>query len=166
LRQEAKQMKIKPTYVIAGILIILSVALAYDAFNSYIDPYLSVSEVVENNSAYANKDVQVLGKVVNGSSGWMDDGSFLFNLTDGLHTIRVTYSQNVPQNFMENQDVVVIGRLLSPFNLNASEMLVKCPSRYEGGETSLLSDPVFIAAIVLAAAALIYYVVFVLLRKS
>ena len=159
-------MKIKPTYVIVGILAIVSVALTYDAFTSYIDPYLSVSELVRNNTAYANKDVQVLGKVVNGSSGWTDGGSFLFNLTDGQYTIRVTYNQSVPQNFMENQDVVVIGRLLSPYNLNASEMLVKCPSRYEGGETSMLSDPVFIVAIVLGVAALIYYVVFVLLRKS
>lgn len=159
-------MKIKPTYVIVGILAIISIALAYDAFTSYIDPYLSVSEIVKNSSAYANKDVQVLGKVVNGSSDWADSGSFLFNLTDGQYTIRVTYSQSVPQNFMENQDVVVIGKLLSPYNLNASEMLVKCPSRYEGGETSMLSDPVFIAAIVLASATLIYYVVFVLLRKS
>jgi len=159
-------MKIKPTYVIVGVLIVVSVALAYDAFTSYISPYLSVSEVVKNNSAYANKDVQVLGKVVNGSSGWADDGSFLFNLTDGLYTIGVTYSQSVPQNFKEDQDVVVIGRLLSPYHLNASEMLVKCPSKYEGGETSLLADPVFIVAIVLGAAALIYYVVFVLLKKS
>lgn len=159
-------MKIKPIYIVVGILVAVSVALAYDAFSSYIDPYLSVSEVVKNNAAYVNKDIQVLGKVVNGSTGWADDGSFLFNITDGQYIIKVTYSESVPQNFNENQDVVVIGTLLSPYHLNASEMLVKCPSKYEGGEASLLTDPVFIVAIALGAAASVYYVVFVLLKKS
>ncbi len=159
-------MKIKSTYVIVAVLIIVSVALAYDAFSSYINPYVSVSEVVKNNSAYMNKDVQVLGKVVNGSSDWSKDGSFLFNLTDGQYMIRVTYSEAVPQNFKEDQDVVVIGKLLSPYLLKATEMLVKCPSKYEGGQTSLFADPVIVAAIALVAAALIGYVGFALVRKA
>ena len=159
-------MKIKPTYVIAAALIAVSLILAYDAFTSYISLYLSVSEVARNNSAYINRDVQVLGKVANGSSTWAEDGSFLFDLTDGQYTIKVICRESIPQNFKENQDVVVIGKLLSPDHLNSSEILVKCPSKYEGGDVSLLNDPVFLVAIVLGAAALVYYVVFVLLRKS
>jgi cytochrome c-type biogenesis protein CcmE len=158
-------MRIRYTYIIVGALIVVSIILAYDAFTSYINPYLSVSEIVENNAAYINKEVQVLGTVVNGSSGW-EDGSFLFNLTDGQHAIKVRYEGSLPQNFKEGQQVVVIGKVVSDYHLNASEMLVKCPSKYEGGETSLLNNPVFLIAIIIGSAALIYYVVFTILKKS
>lgn len=160
-------MKIKYTYIIIVILIVVSVILAYDAFSSYINPYLNVSEIVENNATYINSgEVQVLGIVVNGSSGWADDGSFLFNLTDGRHAIKVTFELSPPQNFQEGQQVVVIGKLVSRYHLNASEILVKCPSKYEGGESSLLTNPVFLIAIIIGTAALIYYVVFIILKKS
>lgn len=160
-------MKIKYTYIIVAVLIAVSIVLAYDAFTSYVNPYLSVSEIAENNAFYVNKEgLQVLGTVVNGSSDWAEDGSLLFNLTDGQHTIKVIYEGNPPSNFNEGQQVVVIGKLISPNNLNASEMLAKCPSKYEGEETSLLSDPVFLIAIIIGCAALVYYVVFVILKKS
>lgn len=159
-------MKAKYTYIIVAVFIVVSVALAYDAFSSYVNPYLSVTDVAKNNVAYVNKDVQVLGKVVNGSSGWADDGSFHFDLTDMQSTIRVTYGASPPANFQEGQEVVAKGTIVSPSHLDASEILVKCPSKYESGETSLLADPVFIIAIVAGAAALIYYVAAVLLKKS
>lgn len=159
-------MKIKYTYIIVGVLIVVSIVLAYDAFTSYIDPYLSISEIAENNPTYVNKKVQVLGTVVNGSSRWAEDGSFLFNLTDDNNVIEVTYEGSRPPNFNEGQQVVVIGELVSQYHLNASEMLVKCPSKYEGGETSMLNNPVFLLAIIIGSAALIYYVVFIILRKT
>lgn len=159
-------MKSRYTFIIIGALIVVSIILAYDAFTSYISPYLSVSEIAENSAAYTNKEVQVLGTVVNGSSRWAEDSSFLFNLTDGQHTLGVTYVGNLPPSFNEGQQAVVIGNLVSPYNLHASEMLVKCPSKYAGGESSLLADPVFLIAIVLGVAALIYYVVFMLRKKD
>lgn len=159
-------MKNKYTYIIVGVLIVVSIILAYDASTSYINPYLTVSEIAKNNAKYINEEVQVLGLVVNGSSGWVEDYSFFFNLTDGQYTIKVIYQGNLPSGFNEGQQVVVIGTLVSPYNLNASEMLVKCPSKYEGEETSLLIDPVFLIAIILGVAALIYFVVFMLLKRS
>jgi cytochrome c-type biogenesis protein CcmE len=159
-------MRAKYTYIIVGALVVVSIILAYDASTSYISPYLSVSEIAKNSATYIHKEVQVLGTVVNGSSGWGENDSFLFNLTDGQYTIEVTYNGNLPSGFNEGQQVVVIGNLVSPYNLSASEMLVKCPSKYEGGETSLLTDPVFLIAIVLGSAALIYYVALIFLKKS
>lgn len=159
-------MKAKFTYVIVCSLIVVSIILAYDAFTSYINPYLSVSEICTKSASYIDKKVQVLGTAVNGSSGWTEDGSFIFNLTDGQYTIRVTYGGNLPQGFNEGQQVVAIGNLVSANNLDASEMLIKCPSKYEGGEASLLADPVFLIAITLGSAALIYYVASTLLKRG
>jgi cytochrome c-type biogenesis protein CcmE len=142
-------MKIKYTYIIIGALIAVSIILAYDAFTSYMNRYYTVSEIVENNTAYINEKIRVLGTIVNGSRGWTEDGFLLFNLTDGRNTIKVIYKGSSPQNFKEGQQVVVIGKLVSPNRLDASEMLVKCPSKYEGGETSLLSNPIFLIAIII-----------------
>jgi len=159
-------MKIKYTYIIVGALIVVSIIIAYDASTSYINPYLSVSDMVENGTAHINEEVQVLGTVVNGSCDWAEDGSFLFNLTDGQNTIKVTYNGNLPQGFNEGQQAVVIGNIVSSYHLNASEMLVQCPSKYEGEEASLLTDPVYLIAILLGCGALIYFVAFMLLKKS
>jgi len=159
-------MKIKYTYIIVGALIVVSIILAYDAFTSYINPYLNVSDIAENNAEYVNmEEIKVLGTAVNGSSGWAEDGSFLFNLTDGQSTIKVT-SKSRPENFVEGEQVLVKGKLVSQYHLNASEIFFTCKSEYEGGESSLLSNPVFLIAIVIGSAALIYYVVSILLKKS
>jgi cytochrome c-type biogenesis protein CcmE len=158
-------MRIRYSFIIIGALIIVSVVLAYDAFTAYINPYLSVSDIVEHSAEYADEEIQVLGVVVNGSRSWEEDGFPTFNLTDGQYTVVVIHEGQLPQGFTEGQQVVVIGNLASPDRIRSKEMLVKCPSKYEGEETSLLSDPVFLIALVIGSVALIYYVSFVLLKK-
>lgn len=159
-------MKIKPSYVVISILIILSLVLAYDAFTSYVNPYLTVSQVVDNSAAYMNKEINVIGTVANGSVNWSTNSTLSFILTDNRSTINVAYEGSALQNFNEGQQVVVIGKLVSADAINSSKMLVKCPSKYEGDQTSLLTDPVFLIAIILGGAALAYYVATVVLKKS
>lgn len=126
---------------------------------------MTVSEVVDNSSTYLNKDIQVLGTVANGSVTYKNT-SIVFNLTDEETIIKVNYTGNPPQNFQEGTQIVVIGELVSPNTLKAAEMLVKCPSKYEGGEKSLLTDPLFLTAVLLGFAAIIYIVVSIALKKE
>jgi hypothetical protein len=84
---------------------------------------------------------------------------------DGRYAIVVIHEGTLPQGFIEGQQVVAIGRLAAPEQIRSREMLVKCPSKYEGEGSSLLSDPIFLMALVIGSAALIYYVAFVLLKK-
>jgi cytochrome c-type biogenesis protein CcmE len=123
-------MEIKPVHIVVVALIVLSAILAYDAFTSYINPYLTVSEVAGNDK-YSVKDVQILATVANGSTQWGEDGSLLFAITDGQATLTVTYSGSQPQGFKEGQKVVVIGTRTAPYHVNATQLLVKCPSKYE-----------------------------------
>ncbi len=123
-------MKIKPVHIIVVALVVVSAILAYDAFTSYINPYLTVSQVTENGK-YINKEVQILATVANGSLDIKEDGSLLFDITDGQTTIAVTYSGIQPQGFKEGQKIVVIGKLTSSYHVNATQLLVKCPSKYE-----------------------------------
>jgi len=139
-------------------LIVLSGALAYDAFSSYISPYLTVSQVVRNSASYLNEDIKVLGTVANGSVTY-ENTSMVFNLVDEESTVKVNYTGSPPQNFQEGTKVVVIGKLISPGTIEGYNMLVKCPSKYEGGGKSLLSDPIFLAAILLGSGTIVGTVV-------
>jgi cytochrome c-type biogenesis protein CcmE len=123
-------MKIKVVHIIFFVLVTLSAIFAYDAFTSYINPYLTVSQVAGNEN-YIGKEVQILDTVANGSLNLREDGSLLFDLTDGKATIAVTYSGIQPQGFKEGQKIVAIGKLTSLYHLNATQLLVKCPSKYE-----------------------------------
>ena len=123
-------MKLKPVHIIVVVLIVVSAILAYDAFTSYINPYLTVSQVVEDDK-YINNEVQILATIANGSVQWGEDGSLLFDITDGQATITVTYSGSQPQGFKEGQKVVAVGVLTSPNHMNATQLLLKCPSKYE-----------------------------------
>jgi len=114
----------------------------YDTFNSYITPYLTASQIVRNSEEYLNQEVQIIGFIVNDSTSY-HDGAMLFNLTDGEATIRVTYTGSPPQNFMEGEEVVTIGTVVSFYSVDASEILVKCPSKYESGRSFLFSEPIF-----------------------
>jgi len=135
-------------------LIVLSGALAYDAFSSYISPYLTVSQVVRNSETYLNGNIKVLGTVANGSVTY-ENTSMVFNLVDEESTVKVNYTGSPPPNFQEGTQVVVIGKLVSPDTIEGYDMLVKCPSKYEGGGKSLLADPIFLAAILLGSGAIV-----------
>lgn len=107
----------------------------------------------------------MLGTVANGSVTYKNT-SIVFNLTDEETVIKVNYTGSPPQNFQEGTQVVVIGELISQNTLQAPRMLIKCPSKYEGGETSLFTDPIFLTAILLGSAAIIYTIVSIARKKE
>jgi cytochrome c-type biogenesis protein CcmE len=158
-------MRIKRTHLLILALVGLSVILFFDAFNSYIDPYLTATQLRKNSPVYLNKNIQSIGRIVNGSISWKEDGTLLFDLSDEESTIRVAYKGNMPQNFKEGEQAVVVGKLISINTIEASEILLKCPSKYEGEQDSLLTEPVFIMAILLGTVAIAYFILSSLLKK-
>ncbi len=123
-------MKLKPVHIIVALLIVVSAILAIDAFSSYVNPYSTVSEIAGDDS-YIGREVQILADIANRSIHWDEAGSLLFNITDGEATIAVTYSGVPPQSFTDRQKVVAIGVQTTPYHMNATQLLVKCPSKYE-----------------------------------
>ncbi len=97
-----------------------------------------------------------MGTVVNGSTSWGEGGALVFSITDGESTLIVSYDGATPQNFNQGQQVVVVGKLISVGTIEASQILVKCPSKYEGGSRSLLTEPVFIVAVLLGVGGIVY----------
>ncbi len=90
----------------------------------------------------------------------------VFNLIDEESAIKVNYTGSPPDNFQEAEQVVVIGKLVSRGTIEGYDMLVKCPSKYEGEGKSLLGDPMFMAAILLGTGAIVGTVVSMTLKRK
>jgi cytochrome c-type biogenesis protein CcmE len=143
-------MKITNKHIIVVILLALSVGLAYDSLSNYINPYVSVTDVVTQASHYQGKSLQVMGKMSANSLQRGDDGSLSFDLTDGSSYILVKYNGLPPQNLDPENEIVVVGSVKDGgATLQASQIMVKCPSKYEGQDTGQVSH-VFITGIVIA----------------
>lgn len=121
-------MKITPVYAVAAILIVAGGALAYGALSSSVNPYLTVSQASADPGTFG-KEVQVLANL---SSWSIDDaGTMHLVLTDGRASLDVNYAGIPPQSLQQGQRIVAIGSLASTHSMNATRLLVKCPSKYE-----------------------------------
>jgi cytochrome c-type biogenesis protein CcmE len=159
-------MKIQNKHIIIIVLLALSVGLAYDSVSNYINPYIPVSDIAANQGKYTGKSLQIIGEVKPDSLLRTDDGSISFTLTDEQSSIKVTYRGVPPSNLEEEgNQVVVLGTLQDNGEIESSQLLVKCPSKYEGEEQQGLSH-VFIAAIVVAILGVGYLVITMFLTKS
>jgi cytochrome c-type biogenesis protein CcmE len=104
--------------------------LAYGAtaFRSNLTPYVGFEQARSSPGT-----VQVAGKLVAGSDH-VDavTGSLVFTIQDDRSdTMRVSYHGAVPGNFKEATLVVAVGRYKDG-RLDAENLLVKCPSKYQG----------------------------------
>jgi cytochrome c-type biogenesis protein CcmE len=132
-------MRIQGKHVVAGVLLLLSAGLAFDSISNYINPYLSVTQVALNLERYSGKSIQVMGIVKSGSFIRGDGGTIQFTLTDGQESLPVQFTGATPQNFDEGKDVVAVGSLTGEASLEAAQLLVKCPSKYEAVALAIIA---------------------------
>ncbi len=159
-------MKIQGKHMVAGVLLLFSAGLAFDSMSNYINPYLSVTQVALNLNRYSGKSIQVMGIVEPGSFIRGDGGTIRFTLTDGQESIPVQFTGTTPQNLDEGKDVVAVGSLTGEASLEAEQLLVKCPSKYEGENLPQQNNNVFLAAIALAGLAFAYLAVTMLWKRG
>jgi cytochrome c-type biogenesis protein CcmE len=80
----------------------------------------------------ANRSVQVKGLAIDGTVVLVDDESFTFRMEDlEGGTATVYHKGPIPQNLMEADNVVVVGRFDENGTFVAQRILVKCPSKYQ-----------------------------------
>jgi cytochrome c-type biogenesis protein CcmE len=120
----------KKSYIIGGVVIVLAMALAMYSFQSTLTSYVTVSE-----AKASNRPVQVAGIVVEGTDKYdLDSNNLLFTLReDGGDQMKVEYDGPRPGNFDNVTKVVAIGKYEPKKGVFlARELLVKCPTKYEG----------------------------------
>ena len=117
-------------YVVGGVAIVAFVAIGASSFKSNLTPYVSFDQAMR-----AGGKVQIAGQLVSGSSAYQEDVERLsFSLVDdqGL-SMAILYDGVKPGNFEEAKEVVAIGRYADG-TFHAEQLLVKCPSKYQGME--------------------------------
>jgi cytochrome c-type biogenesis protein CcmE len=122
---------------VAVVLVFVGIAFSTTTSESFVNPYKSVSEIVNNAQSYQGKQIQVQGYVVEGTVSWVPK-NLNFTLTDGKASIKVAYYGVIPATFPLDKeldsnsriDVVAIGTLRGD-TVIANKLLVKCPSKYE-----------------------------------
>jgi cytochrome c-type biogenesis protein CcmE len=106
--------------------------LLYSTGAEGLEYYKHVDEVAGALSSWQGKRLQLHGRVVAGSierrRGALE---YRFVLAHGGKSLPVHYSGVVPDTFKDEAEVVAKGRLDAGGALEATEILAKCPSKYE-----------------------------------
>lgn len=93
---------------------------------------LTIPQVLENRGNLVGREIRVSGTVVPGSlreSGTAFDHDFKITDDEGRE-IAVRYHGALPDPFKEGRHVIVQGILDHSGVVNASQLIVKCPSKY------------------------------------
>ncbi len=95
----------------------------------------TLKQLVTELDEVAGKNVKVAGTIEKESvRGEPASSSFRFDLADTEgHKISVAYKKLLPDPFEEGRDAIVQGKVIDGV-LHASNLTVKCPSRYEDAE--------------------------------
>lgn len=120
----------KKSHIIGGVLIVLALVLAMYSFKSTLTTYVTVDE-----AKASGQRVQVAGLAVSGTERYdMETNNLVFTLReDGGAEMRVEYDGPRPGNFDDVTKVVAIGQYVADKEaFDADELLVKCPTKYEG----------------------------------
>jgi cytochrome c-type biogenesis protein CcmE len=113
--------------VVAAMVFLVSVGMNREGGMAF---YMTVSEF---KGAPETKGVRVNGKVADGSIQRLPSGQDVtFVMTDGQASLPVAYHGIIPDTFVEGADVVVEGGIdPASGTFQASNLLAKCPSKYE-----------------------------------
>ena len=117
-------------YTVGGVLIVAFLAYGATSFKSNLTPYVSFEEAQRS-----ARKVQVAGGLVPDSTTYIEDKEMLqFGIIDeDGSTMTVMYEGVKPGNFEEATQIVAIGTY-SGGTFHADQLLVKCPSKYQGLE--------------------------------
>ena len=104
----------------------------FQAMRSSWSYYYSVDEFSANRSAVKNHSLRIAGRVKRGSIVRdLEKVSLNFTLAGSQTELPVQYKGPVPDNFAEDREVVVEGRLDTNGVFRADMLMTKCESKYK-----------------------------------
>ena len=120
-------------YAVGAVLVVAFLAYGTTSFKSNLTPYVSFEEA----SRMGGK-VQVAGGLVEDSTKYLDATEELqfAMVDDDGNTMTVHYNGVKPGNFEEAVQIVAIGSYQEGV-FHAEQLLVKCPSKYQGLEDDI-----------------------------
>lgn len=125
----------KKSYIVAGLMVVIAAVLLMSSSDE-LSTYSTFSEAQQNESK-----VKVVGKLLKDKPMVYNPEenpnyfSFFIEDADGK-AHQVVYNDAKPQDFELSEQVVVTGKMDGD-TFMASEMLLKCPSKYKEDEISI-----------------------------
>ena len=144
-------VKARTKFIMGGLLVLGTAGyLMASAIGETAMYYLTPGELaakVQADSTFYDTGVKLGARVVSGTIDREPGGRAVsFSVTDGSHTIPVTYRGVIPDTFTDSVDVVVEGRYRKDGTFVATTLLAKCASRYENAPEKYQSTPGYKAA--------------------
>ena len=137
-----KNMK-KRLFVVSGIIVVVVIVVLAIVAGGSAAKSLTVAEAASG--THAGEKVQVSGNVVT-DSFTIEVGKAVFSLYDPADPtgakLRVTYEGAVSSTFGNEVSAIVTGRMTEAGELLATELVTKCPSKYESGVDALTVDQI------------------------
>lgn len=136
-RPQAAGRRVK--FALGGVLILAAVIyLVISALGSTSTYYRTPAEVLAQHDQLVDKPLRVSGKLLVDTIRWDARNLLLdFEITDDSGARLPIHFEGVkPDNMTEAAEVIAEGKLGSDGVLYAHSLLLKCPSRYEEGQTT------------------------------
>jgi cytochrome c-type biogenesis protein CcmE len=124
---------VKKRYLFGGLILIIVVGyLLYLSFGNSVSYYLTVSEFSARGAELHDTNVRVAGKIADSPIEWdAEDLELRFDITEGGDVMTVVYQGVKPSGFKAGSNILVEGEFHSDGIFRASQIIMKCPSKYE-----------------------------------
>lgn len=128
MKKKPRKISEKQIKIIAVITIVVIIVLVL-LWGMTPGKIYDVSEILNNLDKFDGKEVNIIGTV----AGW-EYSSFNFSILDSWDknsSINITYTRAFPENFGNNQTVVVTGIFWSEMkHIESQKIQIGCPSKY------------------------------------
>lgn len=124
-------------YIVGIVIIVACGIVGFSAFRGTLTPYVGFAEARQ-----LDRPCQVMGTIDKEHVRYDHDGGILrFNITDeGGQVLTVAYRGVTPGNFDQAKSVVCRGQFANG-TFDADQLLVKCPSKYQGLAEAGVENP-------------------------
>jgi cytochrome c-type biogenesis protein CcmE len=134
-------LKAQGKFIFGGAIIVLAVGyLIVSSIGGSTAYYLTVEEVKAKGPS--GQTVRVAGTVMGETIEWSaEELKLRFKIADDSGSLAVIYNGPRPDMLRDGSEAVVEGRYIEGESFEASNLLLKCPSKYEGAATATAEAP-------------------------
>lgn len=137
VRPKKKNRTTTRFFAAGGVLAVAIAFLIYNGMQGTSAFYMTVDELHSSTAIEEGKQIRVGGDVVPGTIVNEGIGQELrFEITDGISTVPIVYNGAAPDIFSDHAEVIATGTMDANGTFHATELLTKCPSRFEEMEST------------------------------
>ncbi len=133
LPAENQQARGQTKFIVGGAVLVLIIGyLIFSGLRGAGAYYLTVDELKAKGESFQGKKVRISGLVVGDSIDWDPENILLeFDLAGKGQALHVRYKGLRPDMLRDGAEAIIEGQYRGGNLLEADQLLLKCPSRYE-----------------------------------